>query len=84
MLLESEGVSSFLVNFDFDLRLSVSSFTVTIIDSSVFKTVSSLGNKFTSEQKELFQKMKNNDRLIIEDIEVKMPIDHQKIKTNYP
>jgi gliding motility-associated protein GldM len=60
-------------NFDFDLKVNVYEFTVTVNIAGEFKSVKSTGNQFSSEQKSLIEKLKNNGRLIIEDIKCKLP-----------
>jgi gliding motility-associated protein GldM len=60
-------------NFDFDLKVNVSSFAVTVNIAGEFKTIAATGNQFTAEQKALIEKLKNNGRLIIEDIKCRLP-----------
>jgi len=60
-------------NFDFDLKVNVYEFTVTVNIAGEFKSVKSTGNQFSGEQKSLIDKLKNNGRLIIEDIKCKLP-----------
>jgi len=60
-------------NFDFDLKINVSSFTVTVNIAGEFKSYLATGNAFTSEQKTAIEKLKNNSRVIIEDIKCRLP-----------
>jgi len=60
-------------NFDFDLKINVASFAVTVNIAGEFKTIAATGNQFSQEQKTLIEKLKNNGRLIIEDIKCRLP-----------
>jgi hypothetical protein len=60
-------------NFDFDLKVNVSSFTVTVNIAGEFKSYPATGNTFTQEQKTAIEKLKNNSRVIIEDIKCRLP-----------
>jgi gliding motility-associated protein GldM len=60
-------------NFDFDLKINVASFTVTVNIAGEFKSIPIQGNTFSPEQKTLIDKLKNNGRLIIEDIKCRLP-----------
>jgi gliding motility-associated protein GldM len=60
-------------NFDFDLKINVASFTVTVNIAGEFKSLPATGNAFTPEQKTMIDKLKNNARLIIEDIKCRLP-----------
>jgi hypothetical protein len=73
LLLASGGVAAVMKDFDFDLRVTVASYTVALNVGGEFKTASATGNNFTGEITTLLQKVKNNGRVIFEDIKVRMP-----------
>lgn len=60
-------------NFDFDLKLNVYSFTITICVAGEYKSTPFVGNSFSIIQISMIEKLKNNSRLIIEDIKCKLP-----------
>ena len=73
LLLASGGVAAVMKNFDFDLKVTVASYTVALNVGGEFKTASATGYSFTPEVNTLLQKVKNNGRVIFEDIKVRMP-----------
>jgi hypothetical protein len=73
LLLASGGVAAVMKDFDFDLRVTVASYTVALNVGGEFKTASATGYNFTGEITTLLQKVKNNGRVIFEDIKVRMP-----------
>jgi gliding motility-associated protein GldM len=73
LLLASGGVAAVMKNFDFDLKVTVASFTVSLNVGGEFKSEAGTGYTFNSAQTALLQKAKNKGRVIIEDIKVRMP-----------
>jgi gliding motility-associated protein GldM len=73
LILATGGVASVMENFDFDLKVTVASFTVTASVGGDTKSESANGFSFTEAQKGLINKLKPNSRLIVEDIKVRMP-----------
>jgi hypothetical protein len=74
LLLSSGGVAAVFNNLDFDVHITVSSFTVTTKDSTTFYSeFTNFGPLFSEGQLKLMKKTENNDKVIIEDIKVKMP-----------
>jgi hypothetical protein len=74
LLLASNGVASVMVNFDFDIKVMVNSFTVTTQDSTTFySATTNQGPLFSNSQLNLLKKLQENDKVIIEDIKVNMP-----------
>jgi gliding motility-associated protein GldM len=67
------GVIAKYENFDFDLKISVSSFNLTVNVGGEFKTYEAKGNQFTAAQIDAINKVKNNGRVIIEDIKCNLP-----------
>ena len=72
-LLASGGVAAVMKNFDFDLRVTVASYTMTLNVGGEFKSASATGYNYTPEVNALLSKVKNNGRVIFEDIKVRMP-----------
>lgn len=60
-----------LDNFLYDVRFEIVSFSVSVNFCGEFKTASTRGNEFTSEQFALMSKIKNQGKVVIEDIKVK-------------
>jgi len=60
-------------NFDFDLKVTVASFTTVLAVGGETKAAPSTGYNFSSEALGLLNKAKNNSRVIFEDIKVRMP-----------
>ena len=73
LLLASGGVAAVMKNFDFDLKVSVASYSVALNVGGEFKSASATGYNFSTEVTNLLQKVKNNGRVIFEDIKVRMP-----------
>lgn len=59
-----------LENFDFDARLTVDSFTISIIriDTCYFKQIKNIGNKFSNAVVEALKAIKKNDIVIFDKI----------------
>jgi gliding motility-associated protein GldM len=73
LLLASGGVAAVMKNFDFDLKVTVASYSVALNVGGEFKSAAATGYNFTPEVTSLLQKVKNNGRVIFEDIKVRMP-----------
>jgi gliding motility-associated protein GldM len=73
LLTASGGVAAVMKNFDFDLKVTVASFTTVLAVGGETKTAASTGYNFSSEAMGLLNKAKNNSRVIFEDIKVRMP-----------
>ena len=73
LLLASGGVAAVMKGFDFDLKVTVASYTVALNVGGEFKSASATGYSFSPEVNALLQKVKNNGRVIFEDIKVRMP-----------
>jgi hypothetical protein len=73
LLTASGGVAAVMEGFDFDLRVTVASFTM--VASVGGETVSKPANgyNFSAEQTALVNKLKANSRVTFEDIKVRMP-----------
>jgi hypothetical protein len=72
-LLASGGVAAVMKNFDFDLKVTVASYSVALNVGGEFKSASATGYNFSGEVSALLAKVKNNGRVIFEDIKVRMP-----------
>jgi hypothetical protein len=72
-LLGAGNISAVMKNFEFDIKLQISSYTVTVNIGGQFKSISSTNPNFTSDVIELLTYVKNNGRVIFEDIKVRMP-----------
>lgn len=73
MLAASPFILAKFENFDFDLPIRVYSFTVTINVAGEFKSISYFGSMFSLEQLLIIDRLKNNGKIIIEDIKCKLP-----------
>lgn len=73
LLLASGGVAAVMKNFDFDLKVTVASYSVALNVGGEFKSASATGYNFSGEVSALLAKVKNNGRVIFEDIKVRMP-----------
>ena len=73
LLAASTGVSAIMENFDFELKVVVASFDVTMSVAGDFKTESSNSYAFTGAQQAMLAKARNNSRLIFENIKVRLP-----------
>ena len=60
-------------NFDFDMKINVYSFVVTVNVAGEFKSYLYYGNQLSIEQLSMIERLKNNARVIFEDIKCKMP-----------
>lgn len=73
LLMASGGVAAVMKNFDFDLKVTVSSYSVALNVGGEFKSASAQGYAYSGEVSALLSKVKNNGRVIFEDIKVRMP-----------
>jgi gliding motility-associated protein GldM len=73
LLAASPGVSAIMENFDFELKVMVSSFDLTMNVAGDFKTESSSSYAFTPAQQAMLAKARNNSRIIFENIKVRLP-----------
>ncbi len=73
LLMASGGVAAVMKNFDFDLKVTVASYSVALNVGGEFKSASATGYNFSGEVSALLAKVKNNGRVIFEDIKVRMP-----------
>jgi gliding motility-associated protein GldM len=60
-------------NFDFDVKVSVKQFKMTISIGGDLKEFSAKGNKLTGPMKSILGKVKRGNRVYFEDIKVKLP-----------
>lgn len=69
-----EGIILAMDNFDFDLRIAVDAYTITIVrnNETIFEKKCS-GGRFDSETIQQFQKLKAGDRVIISEIKFHRP-----------
>jgi len=73
VLKAQRGVAAELENFDFDIRWTVTSFRVSINDKGYTIDRDSNSNTFTPAQKQLFNQLRKNDQLVLQDIKAKGP-----------
>jgi gliding motility-associated protein GldM len=69
-LLVEDGVFAELKDFDFDLKYTVTQFDVTFAGTYV-KTYSSLSNRFTKEQKDMFKQLSQGSIIYIDNIKAR-------------
>ena len=60
-------------DFDFDLKIDVVSFTISVVEGGFVREASSSSNRFTPEQRQIMEKVRSNSRLYITDIKAKAP-----------
>jgi gliding motility-associated protein GldM len=60
-------------DFDFDLKIDVVSFTISVVEGGFVREASSSSNRFTPEQRQIMEKVRSNSRLYITDIRAKAP-----------
>jgi len=73
VLKAQQGVIAEMENFDFDLRFKVTSFRVSINDKGFVIDQDSKNNIFTAAQKSLFNKVRRNNQVIIQNIKAVGP-----------
>ena len=73
LLLSAGGVAAVMQNFDFDLKVTVASYSVALNVGGEFKSAMATGYGYNGEVTALLSKVKNNSRVIFEDIKVRMP-----------
>ena len=74
VLSAAAGVQADLEDFVFDLKFKITKFTVTTtVSGGMTKEVKKTGSAFDNEVKTLIKGLKNNSKLIIEDIEAVGP-----------
>ncbi|MEA3357543.1 MAG: gliding motility protein GldM, partial [Patescibacteria group bacterium] len=73
VLKAQRGVAAELENFDFDIKWTVTSFRVSINDKGYTIDQDSNNNTFTSQQKQLFNRLRKNDQIVFQDIKAKGP-----------
>ncbi|GHV65887.1 gliding motility protein GldM [Bacteroidia bacterium] len=73
ILIASGGVSVELENFDFNMKFTVQSFTVSTVVEGYVRDANATGASFTKEQIKLIQDAKRNQPVYIEKIIVKGP-----------
>ena len=66
-------VDAAMENFDFELKVSVTSFTMTVTKGGELIQIKSEGNKLDSKMKNMLSKMKKGGRVYFEDIKATMP-----------
>ena len=67
------GIRADMKNFEFDVKVSVKSFTMVFIRGGQYIERKSNSNKVTSEMKAMMDKVKRGEKIYIEEIMVKMP-----------
>ena len=60
-------------NFDFELKASVSSFTMTVNSKGELIEMRAKGNKVNGKMKNMLKTLKKGSRVYFEEIKVKMP-----------
>lgn len=66
-------VDAVMENFDFELRVSVSSFTMTVNSKGDLVEMRTKGNKLNGKMKNMLKSLKKGSRVYFEEIKVKMP-----------
>jgi len=72
-LLALSGINATMENFDFDLRAKVIEFTLFAYVNEFQIGIKSKSRKFTTEQKSLIRSQKRGEKIIIENVKIKMP-----------
>lgn len=72
LLIAANGINIVLKGFLYDVKYEVVSYSVTINTGGEFKTASSIGAFYSRDTIGIIQKLKNNSRVIFEDIRVRL------------
>jgi gliding motility-associated protein GldM len=72
-LLALSGINATMENFDFDLKFTITKFTVTAAIGGFDESATSNSRSFTSQQKNIIRQARQNTRVIIEDIRARGP-----------
>ena len=72
-LVGADGIGAQMVNFDFDVRVVVKSFSVSVSRDGTLVEKKSNSNRLTSDMKQLFQRVSRGNVVYFEDIIVGMP-----------
>jgi len=72
-LVASLGMRAEMKDFDFDLRYTIVSFTVSVVIDGYEQTQTSNSSGFTNEQKQLFNRVRPGNRVNFTDIKAKGP-----------
>lgn len=73
VLLASIGVVAEMENFDFDLKFTVTEFTVSAVQQGFVREFTSRSNRFTAEQKDLIRNLNRGQNVYIQDIKAVGP-----------
>ena len=72
-LVGADGIGAQMVNFDFDVRVVVKSFSVSVSRDGTLVEKKSNSNRLTGDMKQLFQRVSRGNVVYFEDIIVGMP-----------
>jgi gliding motility-associated protein GldM len=72
-LTASQGVAAVMKDFDFDLKFTVTKFSISMSVGGQFISKDSPSNRVTGEMKEMLKKAKNGQKVFIEGIRAKGP-----------
>jgi gliding motility-associated protein GldM len=72
-LTASQGVVAAMKDFDFDLKVTVTRFNISMSVGGQFISKESSSNRVTSEMKEMLKRAKNGQKVFVEGIRAKMP-----------
>jgi hypothetical protein len=72
-LLGAPGVSAKMENFDFDVKVTVKSFSISVSRDGTLVEKKSTSNRLTSDMSELLKRTGRGNVIYIEDIVVSMP-----------
>jgi hypothetical protein len=70
-LTANDGILAKIPDFDFELKFTVTSFTVSTTVGGFVKDRATTGNRFSAEQKQLISGLRNGNRVYFENIVVK-------------
>ena len=73
LLMAQIGVTAEMENFDFDLKFTITEFTVSAVVQGFVKEYKSKSNKFTPEQKNLIKSLSKGSNVYIQDIKAVGP-----------
>lgn len=72
-LLAMSGINATMENFDFDLKFTITQFTVTCNIGGFDESAPSKSRRFTTQQKSIIRQAKRNSRVIIEGVKARGP-----------
>jgi hypothetical protein len=78
LLLAQTGILASLDNFEFDIRFTITEFSVSANDRGFYRTITSHSNRFTEEQRSFIRSLNRGQMLIFSDIRAVGPDEEER------